>query len=93
VSNSSFYVFILSAPASRTAGLHIGVSPDVDRSIAVREMTHHSRCGRLVFFEKFDTPADACRRERQIRSWKVSRKVALIESHNPAWLELTAPAA
>jgi predicted GIY-YIG superfamily endonuclease len=91
VSKSTFYVFILATPKSMTAGFHVGVSPDVPRSLAVREMSDH--LGRLVYVERFDTPADACRRERQIRSWRVSRKVALIESRNPAWLDLPAPAA
>ena len=89
--SSSFYVFILATPKSNAAGFHIGVSPDVSRSLAVREMSEDD--GRLVYVERFNTPSDACRRERQIRSWKVTRKVALIESNNPAWLEMSPPAA
>ena len=44
---------------------------------------------RLVWFEAVASLAAAARRERQIKSWRRDRKVALIQEKNPNWLDLS----
>jgi putative endonuclease len=41
-----------------------------------------------VYYERFDGPLAAIRREKQLKGWKRQRKIALIESVNPTWNDL-----
>ena len=86
-----FYVYIL---ANRSRTLYVGVTNDI-----VRRVLHH-RAGvgsrftdryaitRLVHVEITNTPSDAITREKQIKGWSRVKKVALIETANPAWEDL-----
>jgi putative endonuclease len=47
-------------------------------------------CKTLVFIEEFSSITDAIARERQIKGWNRSKKLALIESDNPEWNDLAA---
>jgi putative endonuclease len=44
----------------------------------------------LVYFEQFGSPAGAIRREKQLKDYARVKKLALIESSNPEWLDLSA---
>jgi len=44
---------------------------------------------RLVYFEETNDPDAAIGREKQIKGWKRGKKIALIESVNPGWADLT----
>ena len=42
----------------------------------------------LVWYEEHDTRETAFRRERQIKEWRRSWKLRLIEENNPTWRDL-----
>jgi putative endonuclease len=42
---------------------------------------------RLVYYEAFDDPIVAIRREKQLKSWSRVKKLSLVESMNPAWID------
>ena len=77
--------------------LYTGITRSVDR----RSAQHKSgldgpasyaaryQIDRLVYFEKFQYVRDAIRREKQIKSWGRAKKIALIESVNPKWDDLS----
>jgi putative endonuclease len=44
---------------------------------------------RLVYYEVFHYVNNAIAREKQIKGWRRSRKVALIESQNPSWRDIS----
>src|SRR5271167_2141336 len=44
---------------------------------------------RLVYFEHFQYVGNAIAREKQIKGWLRSKKIALIVSKNPAWKDLS----
>jgi putative endonuclease len=44
---------------------------------------------RLVYFEVLVDRAAAAAREHQIKGWRLSKKVALIQARNPNWLDLS----
>ena len=44
---------------------------------------------RLVYFETFLRVDDAIAREKQLKGWRRSKKVALIEAMNPRWDDLS----
>ena len=88
----NFYVYIL---ASRIGGtLYIGVTNDLIRRVAehrlkaVKSFTEKYDVVRLVYFEQFDDPENAIRREKRLKKWNRAWKVRLIEEHNPKWNDL-----
>jgi putative endonuclease len=46
-------------------------------------------CNRLVWFERFEDPRNAIRREKQLKGWKRAKKISLIAKENPAWIDLS----
>ncbi len=87
-----FFVYIL---ASRSRVLYVGVTNDLERRLF--EHRHKILPGftaaydvdRLAYFESTPNVLAAIAREKQIKGWRRSRKVALIESVNPHWEDLS----
>ncbi len=52
--------------------------------------TSKYKCHKLVYYEEFRYVNDALEREKQVKRWRREKKVALIESLNPAWIDLAA---
>ena len=87
-----YYVYIMSN-TSRT--LYTGITNDFER----RVLEHKSRTKpgfskkynihKLVYFEIASDVRAAIEREKQIKGWLRKKKVALIESANPAWADLS----
>jgi putative endonuclease len=50
--------------------------------------TSKYRIHRLVYVETFAEVNAAIRREKEIKSWRRERREALIEAHNPTWVDL-----
>ena len=44
---------------------------------------------RLLYLEMFRDAASAIKREKQIKAWRREKKVALIDSQNTAWKDLS----
>ncbi|HYR30083.1 MAG TPA: GIY-YIG nuclease family protein [Thermoanaerobaculia bacterium] len=44
---------------------------------------------RLVYYEVLPSMEVAVRREKEIKKWRRSKKVALMQSMNPNWLDLS----
>jgi putative endonuclease len=87
----TYFVYILS---NRSRNLYVGVTGDLVRRMwehhthAVPGHTARYRIARLVYFEPIADPASAIAREKQIKGWLRSRKIALIERSNPTWEDL-----
>ena len=47
------------------------------------------RITRLIFVEPHDTAPDAIAREEQLKGWRRSKKIALINRSNPDWRDLS----
>jgi len=43
---------------------------------------------RLAYYERFFYPDAAINREKEIKGWRRSKKIKLIESMNPHWHDL-----
>ena len=52
--------------------------------------TKRYNISRLVYYETFSDIRDAIGREKQIKSWRRSKKLDLIVSANPRWQDLAA---
>lgn len=87
-----YCVYIMSN-AART--LYIGVTNNLarraheHRSKSVDGFTRRYGIDELVYYEPFDDVRLALARERQIKGWRRSRKIELIEMMNPEWEDLT----
>jgi putative endonuclease len=42
-----------------------------------------------VWFEGFQYVQNAIAREKELKGWSRAKKIALIESSNPAWMDLS----
>jgi putative endonuclease len=81
--------------ASATGTLYIGIT----NNIMVRVQQHKSgedkgfssryKCNRLVYYERYGDVRMAIGREKELKAWRRSKKIALIESMNPRWKDLS----
>ena len=89
----TLYVYIL---ASRSGTLYIGVTNDLARRInehkqgLVPGFTSKYRIHHLAYVEEFNRADEAIAREKQLKGWVRRKKIALIESANPQWADLSA---
>jgi putative endonuclease len=89
----TYYVYIL---ASIRRVLYIGVTSDLEKRVDEHWFKAHPssfsaryRCNRLVHFEEYSEVTDAIGREKQLKAWRRAKKIALIESFNPEWRDMS----
>jgi putative endonuclease len=87
-----YYVYLL---ASRLGGtLYIGVTNDLVRRVFEHKsklaegFTERYDVVKLVYFEQFDDPENAIKREKRLKKWNRAWKIRLIEEQNPNWEDL-----
>lgn len=86
------FVYIV-ASSSRT--LYIGVTNNLERRIwehrnkVLGGFTAKYNVSRLVYVEPYPWIDDAIAREKQLKNWNRTKKIALIERENPAWEDLS----
>jgi putative endonuclease len=78
---------------SRT--LYIGVTGNLERRVfdhknkLIDGFTKRYNITRLVYFEETNDVNCAIAREKQLKGWLRAKKIALIESMNPEWKDLS----
>ena len=89
-----FFVYIMTNAKNGT--LYVGMSNDIVRRIYEHKnktfpdsFTARYNCDKLVYFEEFKYVNDAIEREKKIKAGSRRKKIALIESINPQWLDLS----
>ena len=88
-----FYVYIMTNNP-KTAVLYKGITGDLRRRVwqhknkLVSGFTSRYNLTRLVYYEQFVYPDAAISREKEIKGWRRSKKIALIDSMNPRWEDL-----
>ncbi len=86
-----YYTYIMSSPGGT---LYTGVTNNlINRVIAHKEnslpgFTKKYNIIRLVYYEKSPSIRSAIAREKEIKGWKRKKKIALIESQNPKWIDM-----
>jgi putative endonuclease len=89
----NYYVYIM-ASACRT--LYTGVTNSLERRVLQHRgkllggFTARYNINRLVYYEVCGEISAAIAREKQIKSWSRRKKIALIESVNRDWKDLSA---
>ncbi len=88
----NYFTYIV---ASRSLTLYIGITRDLEKRVFEHKrklyegFTSTYNCNRLVWFEGFADPRGAIRREKQLKGWTRSKKIALIKMTNPTWVDLS----
>jgi len=88
----TFFVFILAS--KRNGTLYVGVTNDIVKRVSehradlVEGFTEKYGVHALVWFEQTPNVAAAIQREKQIKKWRRSWKIELIERGNPDWRDL-----
>jgi putative endonuclease len=87
-----YYVYILTNAYNTV--LYTGITNDVERRCLehkkkyVKGFTQKYNVDKLVYFETYNEVEEAIKREKQIKGYSRSKKVALIEGFNKNWKDL-----
>jgi putative endonuclease len=90
--NKTYYVYIMT---NRSRTLYTGMTNNLERRVyehkqkMIEGFTKQYNITQLVYCEAFGDVREAIAREKQIKSWRREKKIALIESLNPAWRDLS----
>ena len=82
--------------ASKSRTLYIDMTGDIRRRVFEHKLklregfTSRYNCNRLVWFESSNDVSVAIQREKELKGWLRSRKIALIQASNPTWEDLSA---
>jgi len=86
----SYHVYLLT---NRSGTLYTGLTSDLERRVYEHKLvdgfTKKYNVGILVYYEATDDVRAAIAREKQIKAWRRSKRIALIESMNPQWRDLS----
>ncbi len=91
IPDKQYYVYIMTN-GKRT--LYVGVTNDIVRRVfehkhkLVEGFTKKYNLTYLAYYDETTDIMSAIEREKQIKAWRRSKKVELIESVNPKWKDL-----
>lgn len=92
MSEHRYYVYIM---ASRSRTLYIGFTSEIELRVFQHKVGTYEGfsktylCNRLAYLERFAYADNGIAREKQLKRWSRAKKLALIESQNPTWLDLS----
>ena len=87
-----YFVYIMT---NKSRTLYIGVTNDLERRVyehkhqLIDGFTSKYKIRSLAHYEITTDIREAIAREKQLKGWLRARKIALIESVNPAWKDLS----
>ena len=87
-----YYVYVLT---NNKGTLYTGVTNNLERRMyehkhgLVDGFTRKYKVARLLHYEGSDDVRSAIGREKEIKRWRREKKLALIESANPSWVDLS----
>jgi putative endonuclease len=88
----SYFVYIMAS--ERNGTLYVGLTSDLRRRAYEHKhglgegFTKEYNVKKLVYYEVFDDPQNAIRREKRLKEWQRKWKLDLIEGLNPDWRDL-----
>ncbi len=87
-----YFVYILTNKSNKV--LYTGVTNNIERRIyehknkLVSGFTSKYNVEKLVYFQEFNTATEAISAEKKIKGWLRTKKLELINTHNPTWKDL-----
>ena len=88
-----YHVYIITNRKNGT--LYIGITGNLKqrlyqhRNRNLKSFSSRYRLDKLVYYEKFEYPSLAIKREKQLKKWNRLWKINLINDFNPDWEDLT----
>lgn len=88
----NYCVYILTNKNNKV--LYTGVTNSLFRRVwehkskLIDGFTKKYNVDKLVYFETYDNPSDAIKREKQLKAGSRKKKIELINNFNPDWKEL-----
>ncbi len=88
----NYYVYILTNKSNKV--LYIGVTNNLEKRIyehknkMIDGFSKKYNLTKLIYFEEFTRIEDAIRNEKKLKGWLRQKKIDLIESTNPNWINL-----
>ena len=89
------YVYIMSNKPN--GSLYIGVTSDLEKRVFEHKLRTNPKChtykynlDKLVYYEICDSIEQAILREKQLKAGSRNKKIQLILSQNPDWMDLMA---
>ncbi|MEP6643094.1 MAG: GIY-YIG nuclease family protein [Acidobacteriaceae bacterium] len=79
---------------SLSGTLYVGMTGNLHKRVfdhkfhRIEGFTTKYEVERLLYWESFDNVSRAIDREKQLKGWRRSKKIALIESVNRQWMDL-----
>ena len=87
-----YYVYIMT---NRSQTLYIGVTSELEGRVwkhknkVYEGFTSRYHVDRLAYYEEYSRIGTALAREKQLKGWRRAKKIALVISMNPTWLDLS----
>jgi len=87
-----YFVYIMT---NKSGTLYTGVTNNLERRVfehknsLIKGFTKKYKIDTLVYYEETNDIQEAIGREKQIKGWLRAKKIALIESINPTWQDLS----
>ncbi len=81
--------------ASESGTLYTGMTNNIKKRVyehknhLIEGFTDKYNVSKLLYLETFREPTSAIKREKQIKAWRREKKVALIDTKNPGWQDLS----
>ena len=88
----NYFIYILTNNHNKV--LYTGMTKSLMRRVwehkakLIDGFTKKYNIDKLVYFESFDNPSDAIKREKQIKAGSRKKKLELISNFNPRWEDL-----
>ncbi len=88
----NYYIYIMT---NRSRTFYVGITNNLEQRVyehkqkLIDGFTKRYNISRLVYYEVFTDVRDAIAREKQVKDWRREKKIALIESLNPTWKDLS----
>ena len=89
---AEYYVYIMT---NRSHTLYTGITNNLERRVYEHKVklgssfTARYNINQLAYYESTGDVESAIAREKQIKGWLRAKKIALIESENPGWKDLS----
>jgi len=80
---------------SESGTLYVGMTSEIKKRVyehknhLIPGFTDKYNIDRLLYVETMGEPTSAINREKQIKAWRREKKVALIDSQNIAWNDIS----
>jgi putative endonuclease len=90
--NKQYFVYILAK--ERNGTFYVGITSDLQRRVwehrneTADGFTKKYGIKSLVYYEVFDDPENAIKREKRLKKWDRAWKMKTIEKLNPDWNDL-----